>query len=97
MRAERPGWQTMKSAPRDGTLLLLLIVSDEEVGTPLEDTDGPSRTVGFNNFDLDGEDEWKVAGWCWEHDHFTEGRGVPVAWQLFPALQPSVRHHHRRR
>lgn len=78
-------WRDISSAPKDGTLLLLLIVSDEDLGTPLEDVLGPSRTVGFNNLDHDGEDEWKVAGWNWENDYFTEGRGRPVAWMLFPS------------
>lgn len=76
----------MREAPRDGTLLLLQIVSDEDFGTPLEDVTGPSRTVGFNNFENDGENKWLMAGWNWENDYFTEGRGNPVAWMLFPAI-----------
>ena len=78
-------WQPIETAPKDGTLLLLLVEADMACNcNPVEDEDW-SRTVGFNNFDHDGEDEWKVTGWCWSHDHFTEGHGKPVKWMLYPA------------
>lgn len=41
-----------------------------------------------NNFDNDGEDGWRVAGWCWSHDHFTERRGAQVGWLPF-TLEPA--------
>ena len=66
----------MSSAPRDGTLLRLLVEFEEH---PTEDADH-APTIGANNFDNDEEDCWKFAGWCWTHDHFTEGKGVPVGW-----------------
>lgn len=67
----------MASAPRDGTLVRLLVQFTEHA---TEDAPGPAWTIGANNFDHDGEDSWKVAGWCWSHDHFTQGVGTPVAW-----------------
>ncbi|MCG6541719.1 hypothetical protein MCB86_16725 [Pseudomonas sp. KSR10] len=72
-----PGWQDMATAPRDGTLVQLLVEFDEHA---TEDTDGPAPTIGANNYDNDGEDRWQFAGWCWSHDHFTEGKGTPVGW-----------------
>lgn len=71
-----PEWRDMSTAPRDGTMLRLL-VEFEEHSTEDEDQ---APTIGANNFDHDGEDEWKFAGWCWSHDHFTQGRGEPVGW-----------------
>jgi len=74
----------MSDAPRDGTLLILWIEADDDREHPLEDSGKATPTIGFNNFDNDGEDVWKFAGWCWEHDHFTEGKGTPLAWSPFP-------------
>ncbi|MGU9832578.1 MULTISPECIES: hypothetical protein [unclassified Pseudomonas] len=71
-----PGWQDMDSAPRDGTMLRLLVEFEDH---STEDAD-QAPTIGANNFDNDGEDRWKFAGWCWSHDHFTEGKGIPVGW-----------------
>ena len=73
-----PGWQEMDSAPRDGTMLRLLVEFEEH---STEDAD-QAPTIGVNNFDNDGEDRWKFAGWCWSHDHFTAGKGVPIGWLL---------------
>nr|WP_314532345.1 hypothetical protein [uncultured Pseudomonas sp.] len=71
-----PKWQDMESAPRDGTLLRLLVSFDEH---STEDAD-ESPTIGANNFDNDEEDVWRFAGWCWTHDHFTQGVGTPMGW-----------------
>lgn len=71
-----PCWRDMSSAPRDGTMLRLL-VEFEEHSTEDEDQ---APTIGANNFDNDEVDEWKFSGWCWTHDHFVEGKGVPVGW-----------------
>ncbi len=70
----------MNTAPRDGTVVRLLVQFEEHL---IEDTDEPAWTIGACNDDLVPEDErtgWQVAGWCWEHDHFTEGKGTPVGW-----------------
>ncbi|WP_219915023.1 Arc family DNA-binding protein [Pseudomonas protegens] len=71
-----PGWRDMESAPRDGTMLRLLVEFEEH---STED-EGQAPTIGANNFDNDEIDEWKFAGWCWTHDHFVEGKGTPVGW-----------------
>ncbi len=75
----------MEKAPKDGTLLLLLIAPDDNIRNALEDTEGYSRTVGFNNLDNDEVDEWRFSGWDWDHDCFREGSGTPVAWMLYPS------------
>ena len=81
-------WQPIETAPRDGTLLLLLVDADED----REDSNNPTedamafRTIGHNNFAHDEEDAWRFAGWCWQHDHFVEGHGKPTHWQALPPL-----------
>lgn len=70
----------METAPRDGTMVRLLVQFDEHA---TEDIEGPAWTIGANNFDNEGDegqDRWKFAGWCWSHDHFTEGKGTPIGW-----------------
>ncbi|KPA95401.1 hypothetical protein [Pseudomonas asplenii] len=71
-----PGWRDMETAPRDGSMLRLLV---EFTDHSTEDEE-QAATIGANNFDNDGEDSWQFAGWCWDHDHFTEGKGTPVGW-----------------
>jgi hypothetical protein len=80
----KPEWRPIATAPKDGTLILLLIAPDEERCCELEDTAKGSRTIGQNNFDHDGEDKWLFAGWSWSHDHYTEGQGNPCAWMPLP-------------
>lgn len=79
----------MALAPRDGRLLRLLVdYSDGE--HPLDD-ELEAWTFGHNNYDNDGEDRWRFAGWCWSHDHFTEGRGTPIGWlPEYESLLPYV-------
>lgn len=70
----------MDTAPRDGTMVRLLVLFEEHA---TEDTAEPAWTIGACNDDNVGEDErigWHFAGWCWTHDHFTEGKGAPVGW-----------------
>lgn len=72
----------MSAAPKNGDLLQLLVehCDDGELDTATEN-EARWRTIGHNNFENDGEDKWVYAGWCWDHDHFTEGRGGrPIAW-----------------
>jgi len=71
-----PHWRDMASAPRDGTMLRLLVEFSEH---STEDAD-QATTIGANNLENDGDDRWQFAGWCWSHDHFTEGKGEPVGW-----------------
>jgi hypothetical protein len=71
-----PGWRDMATAPTDGTMVRLLVEFEEHSTEDAEQ----APTIGANNFDNDGEDVWRFAGWCWSHDHFTEGKGTPVGW-----------------
>lgn len=82
--SEMRAWQPIATAPKDGTLLLLLIGPDDARTHPLEDTADGSRTIGQNNFENDGMDKWEFAGWCWSHDHYTQGEGSPTHWQRLP-------------
>lgn len=70
----------ISTAPKNGYLLLLLLAADETLKNPLEDSPNSTITIGFNNLEHDGCDVWKFSGWCWEHDHFTEGHGIPIGW-----------------
>jgi hypothetical protein len=70
--------RAMDSAPKDGTLLRLLVVFTDN---NIDDTgDEATWTIGNNNADNTGVDEWEFVGWCWAHDHFTNGEGTPVSW-----------------
>ena len=89
--AERP--LPMETAPRDGTMIRLLVDFTEHA---TEDTPEPAWTIGANNDANVGDDEregWKFAGWCWTHDHFTQGEGTPVGWlpMLAAAPQPPAK------
>jgi hypothetical protein len=77
-----PGAFQLDSAPRDGTTVWLLVDYSnlDEGDHPLADAP-MAWTIGHNNFEHDGEDVWRFAGWCWSHDHYTQGRGTPVAWK----------------
>jgi len=66
----------MDTAPRDGTMLRLLVRFTEHATDDAEE----AWTIGSNSFDANGEDVWQFAGWCWMHDHFTEGKGTPIGW-----------------
>jgi hypothetical protein len=85
---ERACWSAdtprpIATAPKDGTMLWLLV----DYGGDGIDGDHPladasiAWTIGFNNLEADGKDQWKFTGWCWSHDHFTEGRGQVPAWK----------------
>ncbi|OEC62121.1 hypothetical protein A7D21_26825 [Pseudomonas sp. AP19] len=87
-----PCWRDMATAPTDGTMLRLLVEFEDHSTEDAEQ----APTIGANNFDNDGEDVWRFAGWCWSHDHFTEGKGNPLGWlpmlegpALIPAEQPA--------
>lgn len=70
----------IETAPRDGTLVRLLVEFTEH---NIEDSIEPSWTIGACIDDNVGEDErigWQFAGWCWSHDHFTEGKGNVIGW-----------------
>ena len=70
----------METAPRNGTMVRLLVEFSDHA---TEDCVGPAWTIGACYDDNVGAGEgigWQFAGWCWSHDHFTEGRGTPVGW-----------------
>ncbi|WP_309628183.1 hypothetical protein [Brevundimonas sp.] len=75
----------MDYAPKDGRLLRLLVNYEEpEAQHPLED-ELETWTIGHNNLGNTGEDRWEFAGWCWSHDHFTQGSGSVVGWLPYEA------------
>lgn len=70
----------LANAPRDSTPVWLLVdYTGEDAAHPWDDAK-EAWTVGWNNFDYDERDEWTFSGWCWSHDHFTQGRGEIVGW-----------------
>ncbi len=71
------GWRDMGSAPKDGTMIRLLVEFEDNA---TEDDGGPSITIGFNSLGNDQIDKWNFAGWCWTHDRFTGGIGTPIRW-----------------
>ncbi|WP_122975155.1 Lar family restriction alleviation protein [Pseudomonas fulva] len=73
-----PKWRDMATAPRDGTLVRLLVEFTEHATEDRESM--PSPTIGANSYDHTGEDVWQFAGWSWEQDCFTQGQGEPVGW-----------------
>lgn len=74
-------WVNPETAVKDGRMYLLRInggshrTSDSDVW----------ETIGFNNFDNDGENVWQFAGWCWTHDHWVNGSGRVIAIKEFPS------------
>lgn len=60
-------WMPIETYKKDGTIVLLKVEyeANDMQANPLEDTESVARTLGFNNFDHDGDDEWKLAGWDW--------------------------------
>ena len=75
-----PKWRDMATAPRDGTLVRLLVEFTEHATEDEGFTEVGSPTIGANYFKDTGEDVWQFAGWSWEQDCFTRGAGEPVGW-----------------
>lgn len=78
------GWRPMKTAPKDGTIVRLLVdYSGDDACNPLED-EQITHTIGGCTDDHTGLSEgWKFAGWSWEQDCFCEGRGKAIGWLPF--------------
>lgn len=78
---ERFGAQPITNAPRDGTVLRLLVDYKPKGTHPIDDARRYAWTIGFNNAEIDyDDDEWHIAGWDWDNEHFTNGSGKPVGW-----------------
>ncbi|MBV2183246.1 MAG: hypothetical protein KUL88_01710 [Rhizobium sp.] len=73
---------SMATAPKDNTLVRLLVDYSGEGDHPLEDAE-QAWTVGFNNFEDTEFDEWQFAGWSWSQDCFCEGQGRVIGWAPF--------------
>lgn len=71
--------QPMKTVPKDGRFVELLIDYSDGYN-PLQDAT-IAWTIGSNDFDNTGVDEWKILGWLWSQDHFSEGMGKLLAWR----------------
>lgn len=78
-------WLPMDTAPRDGSLIRLLVNFTEH---NLDDDDKPQATIGMNNLGNTAEDQWQFCGWNWAHDCFTQGEGTPIGW--LPMLATSA-------
>lgn len=77
---KKEGWKEISEDIKNGTMYLLLLEKSE---TPLQDSLF-SVSLGFNNLIDDEVDEWKVAGWCWSHDSFTQDEtGIPLLYKEF--------------
>lgn len=91
-RADAIAANPIEAAPKNGTMLRLLVDYTDDGANPLEDA-RQAWTIGFNQFDDTEEDVWEFAGWNWEQDCFTAGIGKVVGWLPFhaiPAAQVAV-------
>lgn len=70
----------MDIAPKDSTVIRLLVRPNREAFTSFEDSLEPYWTIGFNDSDSTDIDQWHFAGWSWCHDCITEGHGEPEGW-----------------
>jgi hypothetical protein len=76
-------WRPMLTAPKDDTLILLLLEGGDH---PTENKER-YRTIGSNGFAMNGEDVWLYSGWCWSHDHWTQGEGAElIGWLPLPTI-----------
>lgn len=79
-------WLDPSTAPKDGTIVRLLVKPDMEAFTSLQDSEDAFETIGFNHSDESGEDTWHFAGWDWAHDCITQGHGEVIGWAAFSSL-----------
>lgn len=81
-------WSDMATAPKDGTMLRLLVNPDQEEFTAFDDSLTPFETIGFNNLADTTEDRWEFVGWDWQQDCFITGRGEVIGWMAWDTSQP---------
>jgi hypothetical protein len=83
--AELPhGWHEINDAARKDMVWLLVDYHGEGGGDHALVDAQYGATIGFwQEGSGEGEDvgAWKLAGWCWTHDHFTEGSGKVIGWR----------------
>jgi hypothetical protein len=82
------GWLPMETAPKDSTIIRLLVEFEEHSFE--DDNSTPQPTIGTNHLNNTGADEWLFAGWCWTHDRFTQGVGKPIGWLPMIGTQPTL-------
>lgn len=84
-------WRPMKTAPKDGTIVRLLVdYSGEDACHPLEDATITHTIGGCTDGNTGLREGWKFAGWSWEQDCFCEGRGKAIGWLPFDAPAAGV-------
>lgn len=83
---ELNSWLPIGLYPKRGQLVILLVPNRDDGSCCLHPTEDENsfRTIGMNNFLNDQDDTWHIAGWCWEHDHFTQSSGQPTHFQPLP-------------
>ena len=71
-------------APKDGTLLLLLVAVDEDDDnyTSLDLEYDNYITMGWNAEEHTQIDYWYFAGWNSNQDCFVDGAGTVIGWKL---------------
>lgn len=86
-------WQPISTAPKDGTLLLLLLSKGSSRAllasvNRLTEEGGLWRTIGLNCHELGGNDVWVTTGFCWSHKRAAESDldVVPTHWQSIPRI-----------
>jgi hypothetical protein len=69
----------MDTAPKDGTMLRLLVQFEN---CSFDDSNLPCWVCGFNLADNTGEDKWQFPGWSWVHDYILDASddGKPIGW-----------------
>lgn len=85
--AQPVAWRPMETAPKDGTMIRLLVEFEHHATEDLDQC----ATIGVNSFEnTKDEDVWQFAGWNWDQDCWTQGVGTPVGWlpMLNAAAQP---------
>jgi hypothetical protein len=85
-KADLGDWLPLSSAPRDNTLLLLLMSGGQNMTEDAEIW----VTIGGNSLEHTGENIWKMAGWDWCFDQFTVGDGEPIGWLPLPSIPAAL-------
>lgn len=79
-------YQDRDTAPKDGTMVCLLVDYSGDGAAPLDDAK-TGWTIGYNTLVDTGDDEWIMVGWDWCQDCYCQGRGEVIGWAPF---KPSI-------